>query len=95
MYVYASNIRLLRDSPAHIDFHIKSGDYFAFLATMMGVLEEALGKCESELLSDRERTLARELRHDLRYVQANYEITERELSDVRIIRGAGDLLRRD
>jgi len=30
-------------------------------------------------VSDRERQIARELRHDLRYVQANYEITPRQL----------------
>ena len=65
MYIRTDDTLVLRDSPEHIDFHIKTGDYFSFLATMMGFMEEALGKCESELVSEQERLLARELRHDL------------------------------
>lgn len=64
----------LRDSPEHIDFHIKSGDYFAFLATAMGTLEEVIAKCSSPEVTDAQRKLAKELRTDLRYVHANYKI---------------------
>ncbi|KND50816.1 MAG: hypothetical protein AB202_00215 [Parcubacteria bacterium C7867-007] len=92
MYSTPTTTLILNDSPQHIDFHIKTGDYFAFLATMMGFLEEALNNCESELVSERERAMARELRHDLRYVQANYQITPRQLVDVQSIRGGGNLL---
>lgn len=92
MYTYAPNARLLRDSPEHIDLHIKTGDYFSFLATMMGFLEEALAKCASHQPTEKVRAMARELRNDLRYVQANYEIRERELGDVQTIRGKGDQL---
>lgn len=92
MYIQHSAPSVLRDSPEHIDFHIQTGDYFAFLATMMGFIEEALGNCESELVSERERFLARELRHDLRYIQANYRITPRELGDIQMIRGSGNQL---
>lgn len=94
MYAVSSNALVLHDSPENIDFHIRSGDYFAFLATMMGFLEEALGNCESELVSERERSLARELRHDLRYVQANYRIAPRELVDVQTVRGKGNQLKK-
>jgi hypothetical protein len=92
MYVSSLDPLTLNDSPERIDFHIKSGDYFAFLATAMGFIEEALGKCESELVTERERFLARELRHDLCYVQAHYAIAEREPSDVREMRGSGNQL---
>lgn len=90
MYVYSSSVRFLRDTPDRIDFHIRNGDYFSFLATMMGFLEEALERCDSERMHEKERTMARELRHDLRYVQANYEIRPRELGDIRDIRGKGN-----
>lgn len=93
MYVTSPNTLTLKDSPQHIDFHIQTGDYFAFLATMMGFLEEALSKCESELVSERERNMARELRHDLRYVQANYQITPRQLVDIQTIPRNGNQLR--
>jgi hypothetical protein len=92
MYLQTTESLVLRDSPEHIDFHIQSGDYFAFLATMMGFMEEALSKCESDLVSERERYLAHELRHDLRYIQANYRIMPRELGDIQVIRGGGNIL---
>jgi len=93
MYLTSLNTLTLQDSPQHIDFHIQTGDYFAFLATMMGFLEEALAKCQSDLVSERERNMARELRHDLRYVQANYQITPRRLVDIQTIPRNGDQLR--
>lgn len=95
MYIRTDDTLVLRDSPEHIDFHIKTGDYFSFLATMMGFMEEALGKCESELVSEQERSLARELRHDLRYIQANYQIAPRPLSEIQMIRGKGNLIAKD
>ncbi|MDB5237502.1 MAG: hypothetical protein JWL88_604 [Parcubacteria group bacterium] len=93
MYVSSSNTLVLNDSPERINFHIESGDYFAFLATVMGFVEEALSKCESDLVSEREKFLARELRHDLRYVQANYKILPRSLGDIQEIRGGGNQLK--
>lgn len=95
MYHSTSQPLVLRDSPEHIDFHIKTGDYFSFLATMMGFMEEALSRCESELVSEQERSLARELRHDLRYIQANYEISPRPLAEIQMIRGKGNLIAQD
>jgi hypothetical protein len=90
MYEYSSNFQVLRDSPKNIDFHIRSGDYFSFLATMLGVLEDQLAD-EEEC-----RRLARELRNDLRYVQANYAIRPREPDDIQTIRPKGNLIyRRD
>jgi hypothetical protein len=92
MYEISSTTVVLSDSPQHVDFHIQSGDYFAFLATMMGFIEEALNRCESHLVTEEERTAARSLRHELRYVQANYTITPRQLVDVQVVRGGGDQL---
>lgn len=84
-------VRVLNDSPKNIDFHIRSGDYFSFLATMMGFLEDALGRAGSGV-TEQERALASELRHDLRYVQANYTIVPRALEDIRIVHPKGNLL---
>jgi hypothetical protein len=92
MYETSSSELSLNDSPAQIDFHIQTDDYFAFLATVMGFLEEALDKCESELLSEQEVCMARELRNDLRYVQANYRIQPRQLDEIQTIRSSGNQL---
>jgi hypothetical protein len=83
--------RFLNDSPERLDFHIKSDDYLSFVATKLGFIEEALRNCTSGL-SDQERTVANELRHDLRYVQAHYKITPRSGSEMQTMRPSGDLL---
>ncbi|MBI5405816.1 hypothetical protein HY972_02160 [Candidatus Kaiserbacteria bacterium] len=62
---------VVRDTPEHIDFHIKTGDYFDFIATAIGLFEEALG---TSTATARERALAQNLRRDLRYVNATYKI---------------------
>ncbi len=67
--MYASSL-VLRDTPEHIDFHIKSGDYFNFLATAIGFFEEGLPESAAK-----ERALAEELRPDLCHVNAAYKIT--------------------
>jgi hypothetical protein len=95
MYIQTNEHLIFRDSPEHIDFHIQSGDYFAFLATMMGFMEEALERCEAAQLTEQECKLARGLRHDLRYIQANHEIRPRDLGDIQIIRGSGNLLTKE
>lgn len=84
---------MLFDSPRNIDFHVRTGDYFSYLATMIGFLEEALA-ARDEGGSSREKALARELRTDLRYVQANYAITPRPLEDIQIVRPSGNILER-
>lgn len=66
-------VLVLRDTPEHIDFHIKTGDYFDFIATAIGFFEEALS--ESAV---RERALAEELRHDLHHVNAAYTIKPKD-----------------
>lgn len=93
MYTIRQNVSVLRDSPQNIDFHIRSGDYFAYLATMMGFMQEAFELRDGELTGPEEE-LARELRNDLRYVQANYAIVPRQLGDIQAIRPSGDLLKK-
>lgn len=78
-YLIRSNSWLFRDTPERIDYHIKSGDYLPLVATIMGFMEEALMRTDSPAANDRKiemaLKLARELRKDLRYVGANYELT--------------------
>lgn len=80
------------DSPERLDFHIQSGDFLSFVATKLGFLEEAVMKCDASSLSGVEQSIANEVRHDLRYVQAHYKIVPRNGSEVQIVRPSGDLL---
>jgi hypothetical protein len=92
MYHLSPRLQVLQDSPSNIDFHIRSGDYFSFLATMMGVLEDTIATGNNPESNTTERQLVRELRNDLRYVQANYRIEARPLGDIQVIRPKGNLL---
>jgi hypothetical protein len=93
-YTIRSHASILSDSPQNIDFHIRSGDYFSFLATLMGFIEEAVASGENTEALERYRALARELRHDLRYVQANYAIVPRQLGDIQVVRPSGNLIKK-
>jgi hypothetical protein len=81
----------LQDSPDRLDFHIRSGDYFSFIATKLGFIEEAIKKCDASSLSKEEQGIPNELRRDLRYVQAHYKIVPRDGSEIGTIRPSGDL----
>ncbi|MES2225193.1 MAG: hypothetical protein V4480_00085 [Patescibacteria group bacterium] len=93
-YLITERVGLLMDSPKNIDFHIRSGDYFAFLATVMGFLEDTATDASNAAGEEKRRDIARELRHDLRYVQANYQILPRDLGDIETINPSGNLLLR-
>lgn len=96
-YFYESLTLVLRDAPLNSDFHIRSGDFFSFIATLMGSFEETLATCECEAGKDiqaRQQRLARELRHTLRFLQAHYTILPRALEDIQEVRPSGDLLSR-
>lgn len=92
VYEIRETVSILFDAPQHLDYHIRSDDYFSFLATAMGVLEDALASCPATEKVALYQKLAHELRHDLRYVQANYTIEPRPLGDVQVIRPSGNLL---
>jgi hypothetical protein len=89
MYEISDKFQVLRDSPKRIDFHIRTGDYFSFLATMLGIIEDRMTNGED--IEECVR-MAHELRTDLRYVQANYAIRPRELGDIQMIRPKGNLI---
>ncbi|MES2668313.1 MAG: hypothetical protein V4644_01310 [Patescibacteria group bacterium] len=80
-YIIRSSPWMFRDTPERIDYHVGKGDYLPLLATMMGFMEEALRNNDDAAANDRKTEialkLARELRQDLRYVGAHYELTPR------------------
>ena len=74
-YALTPRFLLVRDTPERIDFHIEHGDYFAFLATLMGFMEERLGSCCED---SKEYQLAQDLRKDLCYVHQKYAIVPKK-----------------
>ncbi len=94
IYRISSRALVLRDSPRAIDFHILSGDYFLFLATAIGFMEEALAYSVDPLEAEHMQKMARELRNDLRYIHANYEIVPRALGSEEMVRPRGNLFPR-
>ncbi len=89
LYERTETIFILEDSPSAIDFHIRSGDYFLYLATLIGALEDPYA-----LTPEQRATLTKQLRHDLRYVHANYEISPRAIENVQPVRPSGNLILR-
>ena len=87
MYAFAFTPLVINDSPDRLNFHVESGDFLSYLATRVGILEEFLTQCDAAA-SDH----ARELRHDLRYVQAHYKVIPRDGGDIQPIRPAGNVL---
>ena len=92
MNTYVQEVHQFLQSPSGTKFHIESGDYFAFVATLMGYLEEASGTCEQICKSPSERKLAHELRQDLRFVHAHYKIVPRDPSEIQPIQPSGNVL---
>lgn len=70
-YAIAPRALFVRDTPERIDFHVENGDYFAMLATIMGFMQEGLERCAE---GSKEHQLAKDLRQDLRYMHAKYQI---------------------
>ncbi|MDR3571809.1 MAG: hypothetical protein P4L81_06490 [Candidatus Pacebacteria bacterium] len=67
---------LPRERKQNVDFHIKSGDYFGTLATIMGLMADSL----SNKGSDPTRSIKTldELREDLCYAQETYRIEPKD-----------------
>ncbi len=96
-YVYESFTRILRDAPLNSDFHIRSGDFFSYLATIMSGFEESLASCTCECGKEsqaRDQKLARELRHMLRYLQAHYTVEPRPIENTQEVQPSGNLISR-
>ena len=63
---------------ARLHFHIKSGDYFATLATILGFLEETLGDPQAAgPLPAMEKDLLRSVRKDLMHLDEYYTLAPR------------------
>lgn len=71
---------IVRDAPAENErllFHVRSGDYFAMVATALGFVEEALATKEEDALPSPELSVLRQLKKDLLYLHAHYDIREK------------------
>ena len=88
-YTRSDSLLLLNDSPEQIDFHVKTGDYFAHVATMLGFLEEAI---QDGKFSEKDMELAKELRRDLQFMHSRYSISEKPAAAWVPIRKSGNIL---
>lgn len=63
-----------------LEYHIKSGDYFNMVATVIGFLEESLKQhcAEDPALEAQEIAIAQNLRKDLMHMNENYRIEPKE-----------------
>ncbi|HEY0010828.1 MAG TPA: hypothetical protein VGB97_02850 [Candidatus Paceibacterota bacterium] len=89
-YALPSRFFLNRDSPERLNFHVESGDFLSYLATRVGFIEEFISSCGSA--DAPERSLAHELRNDLRYVQAHYKVVPRTGDDIQPVRPSGNVI---
>lgn len=79
---YLRTNRLKEDHIPRLKFHVESGDYFAMLSTILGIVEERIMKYEKENArkspqSSKELELLQSLRQDLWYMYENYKIIEK------------------
>ena len=59
---------------SRLRYHLRSGDYFAFLATVFGVLEDNIA--HGPLNPSDQLALIKNMRKDLIYLQQEYQIAE-------------------
>ncbi len=57
---------------ARLRYHLETSDYFAFLATIFGIIEEGLLSKPADV--DQELALVRSMRKDLLFLQDGYHI---------------------
>ncbi len=81
--------RYLRDAPQeapheHLLFHIKSGDYFGTLATVAGLVADALST-RNEAAREQCIEMLEEAREDLVYLQKTHVIKAKQEWDQRIV----------
>jgi hypothetical protein len=78
-------VRYLRDAPEktrsreRLEFHIKSGDYFGTLATIMGLIADAL-TTNNDTARSRSIQMLWEVREDLAYLQGTHRIEKKIVS---------------
>jgi len=75
---------IVRDAPSENErllFHIRTGDYFAMVATALGFVEEALETKEEDTLPSPELSVLRQIKKDLLFLHAHYDICEKQRDD--------------
>ena len=79
-HIVSSSYFILRDIPNQRErllFHLRTGDYFAMLATALGFVEEGLSSREKRQIGENpspELVLLRDMKKDLLFLNAQYEI---------------------
>ncbi len=78
-YTYAPATFLFRDESddarlKRLRFHIEQGDYFPFLASVVGFLEEAVRVCGSDPESAEKARYAADVRKDLIHLHEHYDL---------------------
>src|ERR1700690_1783673 len=81
----APRMWLLRDAPSQerareIDFHVKSGDYFSTLATIMLLIEDSLADCMRRNVppTDFQTTTLHQLKDELMHLHGAYTIVQKK-----------------
>ena len=64
---------------ARLRYHLETSDYFAFLATIFGIIEEGLTSKSTDV--NTELALVRSMRKDLLYLQDGYHIEPAPIED--------------
>lgn len=58
-----------------LEFHLKHGDYFPMVATVLGFVEEALAECKSDIVK---AATLKTLKKDLMHLHKHYRITPKQ-----------------
>ena len=67
-----------------LTFHVSQGDYFPFLATIVGFLKETAEGCASasDPIIRQQAAFAEEVRKDLIYLHEHYQLMKKEVPSV-------------
>lgn len=83
VYVLSPLFYTIRDAAddkriERLEFHVKSGDYFPMLATILGFVEETLTQCGKSELAERQYTLLKDVKKDLMHLHQKYDIKKKD-----------------
>jgi hypothetical protein len=62
---------------SRLEFHIKNGDYFPMLATILGFIEETIKQCDKSELAERQYALLKDVKKDLMHLHQKYRIEKK------------------
>ncbi|HYF28742.1 MAG TPA: hypothetical protein VEA36_00040 [Candidatus Paceibacterota bacterium] len=83
MYALRSRYWIIRDADeerlTRLTFHIEQGDYFPFLATVIGMLGETASRCGPAGMAQEQARFAEEMRKDLLHLHEHYTIAPRKV----------------